>query len=224
MRVFALLLTLLAVSPPAGAADPRTPDWKMIAGDGSVLPSDCIGSTETLDCFIDTLAACSAWSEFPEWRTDDTYFEARICAAVPSFAGLAVLSQFGPTSTQLYLYSVDRWQLASPDEWTPYVASHELARAGDSVLDVYTLTCSPNPGCLASLKDYGSTAEVLAHCPRTACFGLRVPEPPVTGLASPYPFISLLAREGVEGWTIVDWYGPPAILPGTDLWDHWKRK
>lgn len=221
--LFALLVSLVPTLS-AVADEAWVPDWKMIAGDGSVLPSDCIGNTETLDCFIDTLAACSAWSEGPEWRADDTYFDAPICAAVPSFAGLAVLSQFGPTSTQLYLYSVGRWQLSNPNEWTPDLAAHELAQAGDTVLDVYTLTCSPDPGCLASLENYSSATVILGHCPRVACFGLHVPEPSATGLASPYPFISLLVRRVAAGWAVIDWYGPPAIAPGAKLWDHWKRK
>ena len=223
MRALALLLALLAASSPAGAADPWTPAWKMIAGDGSVLPSDCIGSTETLDCFIDTLAACSAWSESPQWRADDTYFDAPICAAVPSFKALAFLNEYGPAATQLHLYSATRWQLEDPSEWTFNKGSQDVARAGDTVLDVYTLTCSPNPGCLESLSDYSSVSEVLTQCPRTACFGASIDLLPSNEAIPSFPFITLLVRKGQSGWAVVDWYDI-SKWRGTEPWGHWKRK
>lgn len=216
------LLATLVLGAPAVAQIAWTPDWKMIAGDGSVLPSDCIGSTETLDCFIDTLAACSAWSEGPEWRADDTYFDAPICAAVPSFKGLAVLNEFGPAATQLHLYAVDRWQLERPDDWTFNASAHALAKAGDTVLGIYPLTCSPNPGCLKSLSDYSSGTDVLARCPRTGCFG-HIYDLFSDELEPPWPFITLLVREEASGWVVVDWYST-SKWRGTEPWGHWNRK
>lgn len=220
--LFALLVSLVPTLS-AVADEAWVPDWKMIAGDGSVLPSDCIGNTETLDCFIDTLAACSAWSEGPEWRADDTYFDAPICAAVPSFKGLAVLSDFGPAATQLYLYAVNRWHLEQPNDWTFDKESHELARAGDIVLDVYPLTCSPNPSCLKSLSEFSSSSDVLARCPRTSCFGQGIYQLPSGELETPYPYITLLVRMEESGWIVVDWYDV-SKWRGTEPWGHWKRK
>jgi len=233
MRVFALLLAFFAASSPASAADPWTPDWKMIAGDGSVLPSDCIGSTETFDCFIDTLAACSAWSEGSRWRADDTYQEAPICAAVPSFKGLAVLHSLGPTSTQLYLYSVDPWPLQHREDWLLSEGSWSLTKQGDLVVDFFALTCSPNPGCLETIAPGAPNAEILAACPRTACFGgpevtmqrdTRRPDEGSVPMVVPY--ISLLVRQTDLGWAVIDWYGLFKYGTRGVIWypDHWKRK
>ena len=233
MRALALLLALLAASSPAGAADPWTPAWKMIAGDGSVLPSDCIGSTETLDCFIDTLAACSAWSEGIRWREDATFYDHPVCTELPGFEGLSVLSPLGLAATQLFLFRTDVWLLDRPEDWLVDNEYWDLARAGDAVIDFVATTCSPDPHCLNSFGAGATKEQILAACPRKACFfGVTnvalspVPEPSQNATFYLRPGMTLLVRNTLEGWRVIDWYSPLKFgLHGTE-WvpNHWKLK
>ena len=233
MRVFALLRALFAASSPAGAGDPWTPDWKMIAGDGSVLPSDCIGSTETLDCFIDTLAACSAWSEATRWRKDAKFYDHPVCTNVPGFEGLSVLWSLGPAATQLFLFRTDVWTLERPQDWLVDKEHWDLARAGDTVIDFFSTTCSPNPRCLSSLGAGTTSEQTLAACPRSACFfgvpsivSSPVLEPPQNVALYLRPDMTLLVRSTADGWRVIDWYNPLKFgLHGTE-WvpNHWKLK
>lgn len=232
-NAIALLIASLVLAAPAGAEESWVPDWKMIAGDGSVLPSDCIGNTETLDCFIDTLAACSAWSEEPQWRRDGEFFEHPVCQRASGFAGLSILHSYGPAATQLYLYSADIWQLNYAKDWQLAQSDWDLARPGDTVADFFYVACSPNPGCLKAIDSKAPANDVLAACPRAACFGgpvitrqvdSRQPEDGAVLMVIPY--ITLLLRQGPKGWSVIDWYGSIKHgLGGVDWYpDHWKRK
>lgn len=231
MRALVALLGCLVLATPAGADESWAPDWKMIAGDGSVQSSDCIGSSETLDCLVDTVVACSAWSENPEWRADGLPFDHPICEKAPGFDGVSAILVSAPAATQQFLYATDIWTLQRSGDWP--TDREGLARQGDQVVDLFSITCAPRPDCLDRLDPLAPPEEMLAACPRNYCYGSSRIVTHVDGSmpgagAEVFvdPGFSLLTRQTGQGWVVVDWYYLSRFGLRDPGWypDHWKRK
>jgi hypothetical protein len=228
-----LLFAAATLTAPAVADQFWTPDWKFVPGDGSQPPSDCVGSNATLNCLIDTIVACSAWSEGPEWRADQEFFDHPVCNQAPGFEEISVFSKYGPLPAQLFIYATDHWRLSGPEEWLLFQSDWALARAGDTVVDFFSITCSPDPACLAA-RPASALENAPQLCPRTFCSGgpfvasygepTAADDPPAGVYVEPE--ISLLVRNDADGWRVISWYDSfhyglngPQWLP-----DHWKRK
>ena len=207
--------------------DAQAAEWKVIAGDGSYSTSDCIGSNATLECLIDTLAACSAGVDLGEYRTDGRYREPNVCFDHNARMGLGIFYEEAPVRTRLHYYTVDIWPLERVDDWGLDAGDHNDVAIGDVVVDYYATTCLPDkkvsdPACFQPLEP-GRDAP---FCPPTYCYSkfdltctlnetgveVAVGPWPEELVLSRLPTQSVVMRNTNEGWLPVDWYMPHLII------------
>jgi len=226
-----LILSLVPSAAPVRADQSWAPAWKVLAGDGSLHSSTCIGSNASLDCLVDTVVACSAWSEDPEWRADGLPFDHPICDSARGFDGVSAVLVSAPAATQHFLYATDVWTLQNARDWP--TDTEGLARQGDQVVDLFSITCAPRTACLARLDPLTPPREILAACPRDYCYGssrvlthVDVTMPGADADVFVDPGFSLLTRETDQGWVVIDWYYLSRFGLRDPGWypDHWKRK
>jgi hypothetical protein len=233
-----LVVALLSTTTVAFASD-IPGRWKLIAGDGSIATSNCIGTYETVDCLADSIAACSAWSEHYGFmlRGEPDLFpkphplpppRADLCLEIPGYVDGGPFFASGPKDTVLHLYKTDRWTLERPTDWNPHPHLNP-AEAGDIVLDFEALSCSPDPACLRNVDPFAPADEILARCPRTYCEDtLDVDEGrDASGQVVSYeqPIVSFLVRQIGDEWRVIAWYRGGYNGFGGKNWiaDHWKR-
>lgn len=224
---YVLFLVAFCIGTAGAFADDRPNQWRLIAGDGSVATSDCIGTYETVDCLADSIAACDAWTEF--FTSDGSVQSPSICDEIPGYVDGRPFYARGPKDALVHLYRTNQWILQRAEDWGLYKDDHLNAQPGDTVLDFDSISCSPNPQCLERIDTLAPASEILAHCPRTYCEDtLRVQEDKdADGRTFLYdePYVTFLVRQQDAQWRIVAWHFPNYYGLGGGTWipDHWKR-
>ena len=224
------LAIIASISRPSSAEDWPAGEWKMVAGGGSPATSTCIGSYDTIECLADSIAACTAGMEYPPYVPE--FLDPPLCLSVPGYKMRysTPFESWAPQGALLHLYQIDVWALAPDEAWSLPELTKVKPRLGDKILDFYTITCSPNPGCLETIDALAPTATILAACPQTFCTSrsTRVPlsdqpEGP-SGLIYEVPAASFLLRPDRGIWRIVDWYSSrlPCMRCRQWLPDHWR--
>ena len=202
----------------------------MIAGGGGPATSDCIGAYDTVECLADSIAACTAGMEVPPYVPE--YVEPALCSAIPGYTDGVPFYGAGPRRTQLHLYRIDVWELGVGEAWSLPNVTDVQAGPGDRVLDFYTITCSPNPGCLKTLDPLMLPGAILAACPQTFCitkdWDANIPDPADPGgeeIVYTNPAGTFLIRPQDGGWRIVDWYSSMLTCMKCPIWlpEHWRK-
>jgi hypothetical protein len=168
--------------------------------------------------------------EYPPYVPE--YVEPPLCTAIPGYTVGNPFIGAGPRTVQLHLYRIDVWELGAGEAWSLSNVTDVRAAPGDKVLDFYSITCSPNPGCLKALDPMMSPPAILAACPQTFCISAdwdtSVPAPAKPDdeeIAYTNPAGTFLLRPQDGGWQVVDWYAWELTCMKCPGWlpEHWRK-
>ena len=216
---FAVALAVSASATAAGDRFPPPPEgegWKTLAGDGSVVTSDCIGEMSSPECIVDTMIACDAWTPGRPWLYDyvDESWIGRqhpVCDVLrirPGHGGYAPRTLgVGTIGTQakhrIYFYRTIPFEIT--EEMIPWFSADREDpddplnwRAGDVAVALPTVRCLPKPECRTKEWRYEEPTHYRAGCPLDDCEDIV----PGDGVLA-----AIVRKEGT-GWTIVEAFSP----------------
>ena len=180
--------------------------WRTLAGDGSVVTSQCIGELSSPECIVDTMIACAAWTPARGWPRPSTpdwvggyHPVCDVLRAEPGNPGvwartfLGIPSHAGPKD-RIYFYRAVPFAIT--EEMIPWFADdpdYPLHwRAGDVAVAVPLVRCVPKPECeLSALGE--KPVRYNESCPLDDC------NDRVYGRNASAPIL----RKDADGWTIV---------------------
>ena len=219
--VTALAFTLAVALGAAGAGErfpppPAGEGWRTLAGDGSVVTSECIGELSSPTCIVDTMIACDAWSPHRP-RLYDYVDEGWIgldhpvcdvLRAEPGHEGYAprtlrIGTAIGGPKYVLYYYKVVPFPVTEENlpDWAVGKGSGIRFlnwRAGDVAVAVAVVRCVAPPRCQVSEATDEQPARYRDDCPLDACEEVS-PE----GM-----LLAAIARRVRDGWAVVDTFYP----------------
>ena len=172
--------------PPAGEG------WRTLAGDGSVVTSECIGETSSPTCIVDTMIACDAWSpDRPRLHdhVDESWIglDHPVCDVLriqPGHGGYAprtldIGTAIGGPKYVLYYYKVVPFPVTEdilPD-WAVGKGSRTRFldwRAGDVAVAVPVVRCVAPPRCQVSEATDEQSTRFRDDCPLEECMKLTI--------------------------------------------------
>ena len=186
--------------PPAGEG------WRTVAGDGSVVTSECIGELSSPTCIVDTMIACAAWTPARGWPRPSTpdwiggyHPVCDVLRAEPGNPGVwarTFLGTPGHAGPKDRIYFYRAVPFAITEEMIPWFEDDPDDplhwRAGDVAVAVPLVRCLPKPACrLTPLGE--KPVRYRDGCPLLDCKDL------VSGRTARAPIL----RKQAGGWAIV---------------------
>ena len=216
----ALAFTVALALGAPGAADrfpppPAGEGWRTLAGDGSVVTSQCIGQLSSPECIVDTMIACAVWTPAAGWRRAKTpawiggfHPVCDVLRIQPGHSGYGPRTLGGSTSAagpkhRIFFYRTIPFAIT--EEMIPWFAADREDpddplnwRAGDVAVAVPTVRCRPKEECRLTKWSYGQPLHFREGCPLDDC------EDIVPG----YGVLAAIVRKQGRGWTIVEAFSP----------------
>ena len=193
--------------PPAGEG------WRTLAGDGSVVTSQCIGELSSPTCIVDTLIACDAWTPYRYWAydyVDESWLGGYhpICDVLRTRPGhgdsnprtLHIGTAIGGPKYVLYYYKVVPFRVTEENlpDWAVGKGSGIRFldwQAGDVAVAVAVVRCVAPPRCQVSEATDEQPARYRDDCPLDACRRLTIE-------------LAAITRRVRDGWAVVDTFQP----------------
>lgn len=156
--------------------------WNFISGDGKTFSSPCIGKPRSPQCLVDTMMACSMWTDtgagWPSETDKEEYYSHPICKALmndPIHPGRGIRVFFDPgrhPENDMIYYKLDSrvvdqamletegapWSLIDPKDCDICV--------GDTAIIPLIISCYPDPR-LANVPRGGTVHRALDYPPNS---------------------------------------------------------
>ena len=208
----------LAVSASATAAGDRFPPppagegWKILAGDGSVVTSQCIGQLSSPECIVDTMIACAAWTPARGWPRPSTpdwiggyHPVCDVLRAEPGNPGVwarTFLGTPGHAGPKDRIYFYRAVPFAITEEMIPWFESDPDDplhwRAADVAVAVPTVRCLPRDECRLNEWTDEGPIRYRAACPLHNCEEI-IPR---------YGVLAVILRRQEDSWFLVSIHEP----------------
>ena len=212
---FAVAIAIGASTAGAGDRFPPPPEgegWRTLAGDGSVVTSDCIGELSSPECIVDTMIACDAWNPGPGWPRStspgwiDGYHP--VCDVLRRRPGhddsapwtLGVDTDVAGPKDRVYFYRAVPFAIT--EEMIPWFESDPDDplhwRAADVAVAVATVRCLPRDECRLNEWTDEGPIRYRAACPLHNCEEI-IPR---------YGVLAVILRRQEDSWFLVSIHEP----------------